>query len=173
MSAVSTAYSVIPTTPAPYQSISITLAGQSCLINFYVKSIFVPVQEPNEIGSDPEPRYENQNPCFVDLYLNGALVIGGALARQGQLLVRDVYLGFSGDLVVIDTSGAGEDPYGVPPVLPPYYLRGASQRAFPLVDGDLAPASVAGTIPGMGTRYLLTYWPASSYTPGYTIPEGV
>jgi hypothetical protein len=171
---LSSAYSIVPTTEVPYQSISITLAGQSCLINFYTKSTNIAVQAPLEIGTDPTPRYENINPCFLDLYVAGKLILGGILARQGQLLIRDTYLGFSGDLAVIDTSGAGQDPYGVPPRLPPLALRNAAQVAmFPLSDGDEAPASIAGTIPGMGTRFILTYWPVGSYTPGYTIPEGI
>jgi hypothetical protein len=172
--ATSTAYQVVPTTEAPAQSITITLGGQAALIRLYTKSINVPVHDPNEIPIDPLPRYQNANPVFVDLYVgSGArLIVGAAIVRQGWLIVRDVYLGFSGDLVVYDASGAGEDPQGVPPVLPPRSLRSPAQtEEFPLSDGDRAPASVAGRIPGMGSRFILTWWPPGSYTLGYSLPR--
>lgn len=167
-------YLVVPTTEAPSQAITITLNGQACLINLYTKSINIAVQAPNEIPTDPTPRYENVNPCFVDVYTGtGAnLIIGGVYVRQGSLIVRDVYLGFVGDLSVIDTSGAAQDPYGVPPRLPPPYLRNPAQlAAFPLSDGNAAPPAVAGHIPGMGSRFILTYWPPGSYVPGYSLPR--
>lgn len=174
MSGLSTAYQIIPVTEAPSQSITVTLAGQLCVINLYTKSTNIPAQNPNEIASDPTPRYENVNPCFIDLFLNGSTtpVVGGVYVRQGSLIVRDTYLGFVGDLAVLDMSGAGEDPIGVPPRLPPPPLRNALQLAtFPISLGNMAPASVAGTIPGMGVRWLLTYWPIGSYVPGYSLPR--
>jgi hypothetical protein len=149
---------IIPTTIAPSQTIDITLGGQACTINLYTKSINVPVHDPGEIVTDPNPRYENTNPVFIDLYVNNVLIIGGVLCRNSGMVVIDEYLGFVGDLSVIDTSGRFEDPQGVPATLPPLDLRNWSQRNFPL--GDKAPANVAGTIPGMGTRWLLTWWPS-------------
>lgn len=165
---------VVPVTEAPSQQITITLNGQAVIINLYTKSITIPVLSPNQIPTEP-PQYQNTNPCFVDVYTaSGAnLVIGGVYVRQGALIVRDTYLGFVGDLSVIDTSGAGEDPQGVPPVLPPQDLRNPQQTAeFPLSDGDLAPPNVSGLIPGMGTRWLLTYWAPGTYVPGYSLPRG-
>jgi hypothetical protein len=173
---LSTAYSIVPTSEAPAQQITITLAGQACLIRLYTKSTNVPTIDPGEIPTDPEPRYENINPCFVDVYTgSGAnLIVGGVYVRQGTLIVRDVYLGFVGDLVVVDTTGAAEDPRGVPARLPPTYLRNQTQLAeYPLADGDMAPPAVAGRIPGMGTRWILTYWPVGSYVPGYSLPRSV
>ena len=170
---LSTSYIIVPTTEAPFQSITIALGGQAALINLYTKSINIPVQNPSEISTDPNPRYENTNPCFIDVYIgSGAtLIIGGVYVRQGWLIVRDTYLGFIGDLVVYDTTGAGESPSGVPPRLPPQDLRNTAQRAeFPLSDGNLAPPTVAGRIPGMGSRFILTWWPPGSYTPGYSLP---
>lgn len=168
MSEPSLAYSIIPANAAPSQAISTSLAGQQCLIVVYTKSIYALV--PDEVDGSVLT-YQNLNPCFVDLYVNNVIVVGGVYVRQGSLIVRDTYLGFSGDLAVYDTSGLGQDPYGVPPRLPPYGLRNRAQRqTFPLSDGDQAPASVAGTIPGFGTRFVLTYWPVGSYTPGYPPP---
>jgi hypothetical protein len=149
------------------------LSGQACLINLFTKSINIAVLEPREIATDPTPRYENANPCFINVYTgSGAnLIIGGVYVRHAALIVRDVYLGFVGDLAVYDTSGANEDPSGVPPKLPPQHLRNAAQRTeFPLSAGDRAPPAVAGRIPGMGSRFILTWWPPGSYVPGYSLP---
>jgi hypothetical protein len=171
-----TNYQIVPTSEAPSQAISITLGGQACLINFYTKSINIP-KAPSGTFPQPAPPappvYENINPCFVDVYVgSGAtLIIGGVQVRQGSLIVRDTYLGFVGDLAVYDTSGLGADPFGIPPRLPPYNLRNAAQlAAFSLADGDLAPAYLAGRIPGMGSRFILTYWTPGTYTPGYSLP---
>lgn len=171
-----TNFLVVPTSEAPAQSIPITLGGQSCLIRLYTKSINVPKAPSgtNPMPGPPAPPvYENINPCFVDVYVgSGAtLIIGGVQVRQGSLIVRDIYLGFVGDLAVYDTSGLGEDPEGVPPRLPPYDLRSLAQlAAYPLADGDRAPAYLAGRIPGMGSRWQLTYWAPGTYTPGYSLP---
>ena len=163
---LSSAFLVVPTTEAPSQSINIALGNQDCLIELYTKSINIPISTP--IPTSP-PTYQNANPCFIDLYVNGALIIGGVYVRQGALIVRDVYLGFQGDLSVIDTSGAGEDPFGVPVELPPVYLRNDWQRSIPPPEAIQAPTNYAGRIPGMGTRWLLTYWPVGSYIPGYAV----
>lgn len=174
MSGFPPSYQIIPCNEAPNQVITITLGGQACVIQLLTKSIFVPVQAPTEPALDPNPRYENQNPCFVNLWIDSGatLVIGGVIAKHNSLLVRDVYLGFSGDLVVFDTSGADEDPQGVPTRLPPNWLRSQEQqRQFPLAEGDRAPVNIAGRIPGMGSRWLLLYLLAGSYTPGYSLPR--
>lgn len=172
--APSTAYLVIPTTEAPSQSINVTLNGQPCSISLYTKSINVPIPQP--IPADPNPVYQNTNPCFVDFYVAGLLVIGGVYVRQGSLIVRDTYLYLDqglpviGDLSVIDTSGAGEDPQGMPYRLPPKDLRNDLELSIPLADGDVAPPAMAGRIVGMGSRWLLTWWNTGTYTPGYSLP---
>ncbi len=79
----------------------------------------------------PAPTYENQNPVFLDLYLNETnLIIGGAPCLNDVRIVRNAYLGFIGDLSVIDTEG-NEDPFGVPLRLPLPPLRNAWQRNLP------------------------------------------
>lgn len=172
MSSTSPAFLIVPTSEAPAQQITITLGGQACVLRLYTKSINAPAEDPNETPTDPNPRYENVNPVFMDVYVNSGatLVVGGVIIRHATLIVRDVYLGFSGDLAVYDSTGAAEDPSGVPPRLPPLELRSQAQReAFPLSDGNMAPSNVAGRIPGMGSRFVLTWWPPGSYTPGYSI----
>lgn len=151
-------YQIIPTTEAPAQTINVTLGQQSCTINLYTKSINVPIQPPGDIPSDPLPTYENINPVFLDLYVNDALIIGGVLCLNAVRIVRDVYLGFVGDIAIIDINGQS-DPYGVPLTLPPPDLRNWWQRNIPLKFGGKAPPTVAGKIPGLGTRFILTYWP--------------
>lgn len=119
---------------------------------------YAPTQSPsNQIIIDPSP-YVNINPVFIDLYLNDTLVVGGVLLRNKNRVVRNTYFGFVGDIVVIDTAG-DEDPYGVPPTLPPVALMNKWQRDLPLSLQGKAPPTIAGTIPGFGTRFLLTWWP--------------
>ena len=172
--ATSNAYITIPSTEAPYQSIVVTLGGQNCQINLYTKSINVPIEQ--QIPTDPDPVYQNINPCFIDFYVAGILVIGGVYVRQGSLIVRDTYLYVDqglpviGDLSVIDTSGAGEDPQGMPYRLPYPDLRNQLQQSIPLSYGGVAPPSMAGRIVGMGSRWLLTWWNSGTFTPGYSLP---
>jgi hypothetical protein len=160
---------LVPTTEAANQTFLIALNNQQCQINIYTKSINVPIQPPGTTILSPAapPQYQNINPVFIDLYVSGSLIIGGVLLLNASLVVRDLYLGFSGDLVVYDTTGAGADPYGVPPVLPPMDLRNWWQRNVPLWLGGRAPPNVAGRIPGMGSRFILVYLPPGTYTPGY------
>ncbi len=75
------------------------------------------------------------------------------------MILMDAYLGFVGELSMVDTSGAFEDPVGVPSRLPPPDLRNFWQRSLPLFLGGMAPPDVSGKIPGLGTRFQLTYWP--------------
>jgi hypothetical protein len=75
---------VIPTKAVPSQSLGVVLAQQPCTINVYQTGQF---------------DYEG---IYVDLYVNNALVIGGALGLIGVRIVRSVYLGFIGDLAFFD-----------------------------------------------------------------------
>lgn len=156
---------VIPTTINPYQIITTSLGGQGCTINLYTKSIFVPKSSPvlpipaPPLSSPAPPAYENVNPVFLDLYVGTTLIIGGVLALNNVPIVRDAYLGFLGDIMVIDTQGE-EDPYGVVSRLPPLFLRNTWQLSIAPANAEFAPDDLAGTIPGMGTRFLLVYTPA-------------
>src|SRR5690242_826481 len=47
---------------------------------------------------------------FMDVYLSGALLIGGVICENLNRIVRSAYLGFAGDFVWYDTEGAS-DPY--------------------------------------------------------------
>lgn len=78
----------IPLVPTPAQSLNITLGEQLCRIVLRQLSTGL----------------------FLDLYLSDALLIGGVLCLNDDLIVRDSYLGFIGDLYFHDTLG-GSDPY--------------------------------------------------------------
>jgi hypothetical protein len=153
--AASSNYLIVPLTAVPSQVVTVTLGGQVCTIRIFTKSIYVPISAPGAIATDP-PTYENANPVFVDVYVNDAPIILGVLGLDRTRIVRDAYLGFIGDLAFVDTQGA-DDPYGVPRRLPPLRLRNADQLASFGI-GENAPDNVAGTCPGLGSRFLLTYW---------------
>lgn len=112
---------VIAIQPVTSQQLNVTLGGQACTIKLYYKSTYIPYAA--EIVTIP-PLYIPIQGCFLDLYLNDSLLIGGVLVMDRNLIVRNSYLGFVGDLAMMDTLGSS-DP----------------------------------TIDGLGTRYLLVYWP--------------
>lgn len=78
---------IIPLLSTPSQTLAVTLGTQPVKLHVYEKTTGL----------------------FVDLYVNDALVVGGVVARNGVRIVRDAYLGFTGDLLFADTQGA-EDP---------------------------------------------------------------
>lgn len=80
--------SVIPLKAVPSQSLSVQLGDQPCRIVVSQK----------------------QTGLFIDLYVNDSLLIGGVLCLNNVLIVRDGYLGFTGDLYFNDTQGT-DDPY--------------------------------------------------------------
>jgi len=78
---------IIPISDTYSQTLKVTLAQQSCMINIYQKSTGL----------------------FCDLYINDSLIIGGVICQNINRIVRDAYLGFVGDLVFWDTQGM-DDP---------------------------------------------------------------
>ena len=80
---------VVPLVVTPAQTLSITLAGQQVRLNVSQKTFGM----------------------FVDVFLNGALIIGGVWARNMTQIVRGVYLGFAGDLYFFDTQGVSDPSY--------------------------------------------------------------
>jgi hypothetical protein len=125
--------------------------------------IVTPSQDVGPVGmyavAPAAPTYENTNPVFLDLYVNDTtLIVGGVPCLNDVRIVRDTYLGFIGDLSVIDTEG-NDDPQGVPLRLPLPPLRNVWQRNLPLSLAGKAPPNLANRIPGLGSRFLLTYWP--------------
>jgi len=99
---------LIPLNPVPSQQLIITLNNQPCTITVYTKHIHIPFIPSGGIPSDP-PIYEPVDPIFLDLYVNDSLVLGGVLCLNQNLIVRNKYLGFIGDMSFLDTQ-ANEDP---------------------------------------------------------------
>lgn len=73
---------------------------------------------------------------YMDVSVNDTLIIGGVICEQANVIVRDVYLGFSGDLAFYDTQ---PDP----------------------TLGPLDP-----TYTGLGSRFILVYFLPSELPPG-------
>ncbi len=74
----------IPLQATPSQTVNVLLNNQACTINVYTMVGFL----------------------FCDLLVNNALVIGGVICWNLNLIVRDAYLGFSGDLAFVDTQAS-------------------------------------------------------------------
>jgi hypothetical protein len=79
--------SVIPLLTVASQLLTVQLNQQNCNINVY-----------QGIGG-----------LFIDLGINGKLIIGGVIAHDRCKIVRDPYLGFTGDLAFWDSQGT-QDP---------------------------------------------------------------
>ena len=80
---------LIPIQPKPSQVTSIVLANQNCQISLYSKSTGI----------------------FFDLIVNDVTILSARMVRNAVPLVRQKYLGFVGDLVVIDTQGKSDPEY--------------------------------------------------------------
>lgn len=81
---------IIPISPVPSQSLSVTLGGQSCQISIRQKTTGV----------------------FLDLSVSNAPVVLSVLCLDRVKLVRHAYLGFSGSLAFVDTQGFSDPIYG-------------------------------------------------------------
>lgn len=77
----------IPILPKPSQTTSVILANQNCQISLYQKSTGI----------------------FFDLIVNNKPVVTTRLVRNAVPLVRQKYLGFIGDLFIMDMQG-NQDP---------------------------------------------------------------
>lgn len=80
---------LIPIQPLPSQILNVSLAGQSCTIAVYQKSTGV----------------------FLNLYVAGVPKVLGVICHDRVRLVRQAYLGFTGDLSFIDTQGKDDPQY--------------------------------------------------------------
>jgi len=80
---------IVPLRQIPNQTLQCQLNGQPCTIDVF------------------QYRYG----LFMNLYVNGDLVIGSVLCENLVLIVRDTYLGFSGDFCFFDTQGIDNPVY--------------------------------------------------------------
>jgi hypothetical protein len=79
----------IPISAVPSQKLAVLLGGQPCQINVYQKSTGV----------------------FLDLLVNNAPIVTAALCLDRGRVVRHKYLGFVGDLAMVDTKGKSDPDY--------------------------------------------------------------
>ncbi|EIF30971.1 hypothetical protein BCh11DRAFT_06483 [Burkholderia sp. Ch1-1] len=80
---------IVPLSAIPSVRLSILLGGQNCQIKVYQKTTGV----------------------YLDLSVNDAPVVSGVICRDRVALVRDAYLGFTGDLSFFDTQGVSDPSY--------------------------------------------------------------
>ena len=78
----------IPLQATPSQTVNVLLNNQACTINVYTMVGFL----------------------FCDLLVNNTLVIGGVICWNLNLIVRDSYFGFVGDLAFVDTQASPTTP---------------------------------------------------------------
>lgn len=102
----------IPLQAEPSQIVNVVLANQPCTIDVYQKDTGL----------------------FLDLYVNSGLIIGGVACRYWTRMVRNIYLGFAGDLAWLDTQG---------------------------VPGSQVNPPLDPTYDGIGSRYFLMYLTAA------------
>ena len=74
----------IPINDVTSQTVKTLLAGQSC-------KMFI---------------YQLASGLYLDLYVNDVLIVGGVICENLNRIVRDLYLGFIGDLIFQDTQGS-------------------------------------------------------------------
>lgn len=80
---------VVPLQPIANQSLQAQLNGQACTLTVY----------------------QSNYGLFVTVEIGTADIINNALGKNLVRMVRDLYLGFSGDLVFYDTQGSSDPVY--------------------------------------------------------------
>jgi len=80
---------IVPLTPVASQTFTVQLNAQNCVINLYQKSTGL----------------------FIDLTADGNVIVDTMLCLNAVGIVRELYLGFDGQLVFIDTQGNNDPDY--------------------------------------------------------------
>lgn len=80
---------VVPLQAVPNQSLNVSLGSQPVALDILTKTTGL----------------------FCNVYVNSTLIIGGVLCLDQVLIVRDAYLGFTGDLAFYDTQGTSDPVY--------------------------------------------------------------
>jgi hypothetical protein len=78
--------SIIPIIDKPSQTLNVTLSNQLTTINLYQKATGL----------------------YCNVYVNNSLIIGGVICQNLNKIVRDVYLGFIGDIFFYDSQGTSD-----------------------------------------------------------------
>ena len=98
---------VVPLQPIANQTLQVQLNGQACTLNVFQFAYGL----------------------FVSIFLGNQLIKASVIGNYGTRLVLDAYLGFSGDLLFVDTQGS-ENPL--------YYGLGARWQLVYLAPADLS-----------------------------------
>ncbi|WP_160286398.1 Ig domain-containing protein [Pseudomonas knackmussii] len=80
---------IIPLAAVAAQTLKVVLGQQNCVLNVYQKSTGI----------------------YLDVTLEGEVILTGVLARDRVRCIRQDYLGFVGDLAFMDTQGADDPVY--------------------------------------------------------------
>jgi hypothetical protein len=88
-----TSLQIIPVQAVASQQLNANLGGQQVTLNIYTRGAY---------------GYEN---VYMDVYSNGSLVVPGVLCQNGNEIIRNAYLGFTGDFVFWDTQGTDDPQY--------------------------------------------------------------
>jgi hypothetical protein len=78
---------LVPTQPIPNQQLQVQLANQACTIEIVQLAYGM----------------------FMTLFVGNTLIVSGVICQNLNRIVRDLYLGFTGDFVFFDTQG-GQNP---------------------------------------------------------------
>lgn len=79
----------VPLQAVPAQTLTVILGGQSCQLNVFSKLGVI----------------------YMDVFINNAVVILGVQCQNANRIIRSVYLGFTGDLIFVDTQGSSDPSY--------------------------------------------------------------
>lgn len=80
---------IVPLQAVPSQQVSVSLSNQATQINLYQ----------TDFG------------LFCDVLVSGVQIIGGVICENLNRIVRDLYLGFVGDLMFLDNQGSSAPVY--------------------------------------------------------------
>jgi hypothetical protein len=80
---------IVPLRAIPSQVVNVTLGGQPCQIALY----------------------QLATGLYCNLYVRNVIVIGGVICHNVNRIVRDLYLGFIGDLIFVDSQGKSDPEY--------------------------------------------------------------
>ena len=80
---------IVPVQAVPNQTLQVQLANQPTTLNIYQLSTGL----------------------FMDVEVNGELIIGGVICQNLNRIVRSAYLGYPGDFVWDDTQGTSDPVY--------------------------------------------------------------
>jgi len=85
---------LVPTQALASQVINVLLSNQATTLNIYQK------------GNNSATLA-----LYMDVLLNGALVVGGVVCQNLNVIIRNAYFGYSGDFAWFDTQGTTDPVY--------------------------------------------------------------